>query len=781
MRILLFILCACTSVGVHAQFHGLVIDASSQQPLAHVRVEIHETEAQVLTDVKGYFVFDAIPPGTYHVHFFKEGFTPEERHVHVAVSNDSISTLRIEMTAMHFNVQEVVVEDRSGKWEEKRSPQSVHVFSRDEIQFQNGISLAERLANTPGIRAISTGVGMAKPQIRAYSGYRNAVYEYGLKHEAQQWGTDHGLEIDASDVDRLEWIKGNANVLYGGDAEGGVFIVPTPTVPSKKITLQAGSFYRSNNQTLGEHVAVGFRTAKYFSRISASLTQFGDSRLPASQFTYLRRVYPLVDGVLQNTAGVQKHAAITLGKLTKTGRIQVNQSVFTQEAGLFKGIVGIPTTTDVQDDGNRTDIDFPKVSIRHLKTVLNYASTWNKLWFEANVGYQDNWRKEIIRPLREGFNPIPTDSLAHSLHLKSVQANASWRKNDDRGGKRIGGLAYEYLNHMRGGYDFLLPNYAGNQASLFFQSNNNARRFESAIITCGARLEYANWQSQAYQYPIYAALDSIGFYLTRATNARRQFFGWSANYGMRFQHKQHVFRWNLSRAWRAPSAAELFVNGIHHGTFRHEVGDSQLKAENGVMLDLEWAVNRTKSNWQVSPFLHHFQNYIYLEAQPLFSQLPAGGQVYAYTHDRVSIAGIEAQYTWWFNERNEVQVQGSAIYTYLWSSGLALPFSAPAGGQMSWTHAWAKWKNKWTLKSNVSSVSTAYQHRVDRNEKTTPGSHVWNASLVLHGQLRGYVVECFVGGYNLQNRTVYNHTSNYRRLNLPEPGRNLQIQINLKF
>jgi len=768
-------------MGVHAQFHGLVIDASSQQPLAHVRVEIHETEAQVLTDVKGYFIFAELTPGTYHVHFFKDGYTPEERHVHIPAALDSIATLRIEMTAMHFNMHEVVVEDRSGKWEEKRSAQSVHVFSKDEIQNQNGISLAERLASTPGIRAISTGVGMAKPQIRAYSGYRNAVFEFGIKHEAQQWGSDHGLEIDASDVDRLEWIKGNANVLYGGDAEGGVFIIPTPTVPSKKITVQAGSFYRSNNQAVGEHLAVGFHAVNLFGRISASHTQFADSRLPASDFTYLRRVYPLVDGILQNTAGKQNHIALTLGKLTQTGRVQFNQSVYTQEAGMFKGIVGIPTTTDVQDDGSRTDINFPQVSIRHLKSVVNYASTWKTLWFEANVGYQDNWRKELIRPLREGFNPLPPDSLAHSLHLKSWQANATWRKNEEHGGKRVGGIAMERLNHQRGGYDFLLPNYTGNQGSLFFQSNVNGRHSDQLIVTYGMRLEYADWQSQAYDYPVYVAVDSIGYLMPRSTNLTRHFFGWSANYGMRYQRKQHVFRWNLSRAWRAPSAAELFINGIHHGTFRHEVGDSQLKAENGFMLDLEWSVNREKSTWQVSPFMHYFQNYIYLEAQPVFSQLPAGGQVYAYTHDRVSISGVEANYSYWFNERNEVQVQAAAIYTYLWSSGLALPFTAPASGQLCWTHAWVKWKNKWTLKSSLTSVSTASQLRVDRNEKTTPGSQVWNASLVLHGQWRGYAVECFLGGYNLQNRTVYNHTSNYRRLNLPEPGRNLQIQINLKF
>ena len=780
MRILFLVLCLGMSLVSYSQIHGTVVHASNQEPLAHVRVEIHETEATTLTDSKGYFVLPEVTPGTYHVHFYKDGFSPEELHVQVGLG-DSIAALFISMKEIHFNMHEVVIEDRSGKWEEKRSAQSVHVFSKDEIQFQNGISLAERLSATPGIRAISTGVGMAKPQVRAYSGYRNAVFEYGIKHEAQQWGTDHGLEIDAAEVDRLEFIKGNANVLYGGDALGGVFIVPIPSLPANRWVVQTGSFYRSNNATVGEQVSVGFRASQFFTRMSFSNTVYEDSHLPAQSFTYLRRVYPIYNGVLQNTAGKQRHAAITIGRILPKGKIQFNQSVFVQEAGLFKGIVGIPTTYDVADDSDRSNINFPKVAVRHLKSVMNYAAQLGEYWMEINAGYQDNWRKELIRPLREGFNPLPNDSLAHSLHLRTWQANATWKRSKDNGGKRLEGIALERLDHRRGGYDFLLPNYSGNQTSVFIQSNSNGRANSALIITRGLRAEWVNWHSQAYDYPVYAAIDSIGYMMPRSINATRDFLGWSGNVGIRYERNKHIFRGNLSRAWRAPSAAELFINGIHHGTFRHEMGDVNLKAERGLMMDLEWSFK--EENWSVtaSPFVHHFQNYLFLRAMPQFSPLPAGGQLYAYTQDQVSISGMEVQGNYWFTDRNEIEVQGAALYTYVWSSGLATPFTAPMSAQVTWTREWLRIKKVHVIQSSITSSFNARQTRVDRNEKETPGSQVWNAQLSYRGMWRGCGVELFVGCYNILNHTVYNHTSNYRRLNLPEPGRNVQIQFNLKF
>lgn len=78
----------------------------------------------------------------------------------------------------------------------------------------------QSLSSIPGVKAINIGSSQSKPAIRGLGFNRMAVTENGIKHEGQQWGEEHGLEIDQFAVDCVEIIKGPAALLYGSDAIG---------------------------------------------------------------------------------------------------------------------------------------------------------------------------------------------------------------------------------------------------------------------------------------------------------------------------------------------------------------------------------------------------------------------------------------------------------------------------------------------------------------------------------------------------------------------------------
>ena len=84
----------------------------------------------------------------------------------------------------------------------------------------------------PGITSIDIGSGQSKPVIRGLGFNRVVVVENNIKHEAQQWGADHGLEIDQYAVDIIEIIKGPASLEYGSDAIGGVIDMKNRKVPA---------------------------------------------------------------------------------------------------------------------------------------------------------------------------------------------------------------------------------------------------------------------------------------------------------------------------------------------------------------------------------------------------------------------------------------------------------------------------------------------------------------------------------------------------------------------
>ena len=61
MRLFFLVLFLGIGACVSAQLHGIVVDASTQLPLSHAHVEVHELNTDVITDGKGYFIVEEIP------------------------------------------------------------------------------------------------------------------------------------------------------------------------------------------------------------------------------------------------------------------------------------------------------------------------------------------------------------------------------------------------------------------------------------------------------------------------------------------------------------------------------------------------------------------------------------------------------------------------------------------------------------------------------------------------------------------------------------------------
>lgn len=781
MRLFFLVLFLGMGYCAQAQLHGVVVDASTQLPLSHVHVEVHELNADVITDGKGYFIVQDIPVGKYHLHVLKDNYAA--KLLDFSVERDSITSLRIELEPSSFQLTEVVIEDGTSKVEVRRSSQAMVSISASELALANGLTLSEKLKLQPGISSISTGVGMSKPQIRAYSGARCFIQDLGMKHEAQQWGSDHGLEIDPFQIENIEWKKGAGNVLYGSDAIGGVLSIRLPEVPKEGIHGNVGSLYQSNNGAIGNSAQLTFRKEKTYVKFRATQLKYGDMHLPADSFTYLRRIYPLAEGALQNTAGEDVHEQFVIGRLLPKGKIQLSQSLYSQRAGMFVGAVGVPTVGSVQSDEDSRDIDFPNVSLRHFKSALHFSSNRKIGWFELNAGIQENRRQEFILPRRDGFQPLPNYNVAHDLRLRSAQINSFLRRTSSNGTKTLFGLFSEVLQHTRGGYDFLLPNYIGNQNAIYVQQNEPLQhRKKETFRTVGLRMEQGALSCNSFLSPIYVASDSIGSYQVRSNEINRNFLGWSFEWGeaVSLGNKQSL-KYNLQRAWRMPNAAELFVNGVHHGTFRHEQGFSHLNPEVAYMCDLSYEFQAKKMSVSLAGYAHYFSNYIFLRATSRFSELPDGGQIYSYSEDRAFFIGGEMKSEFQLNQRMNLVWTAQSVFSYLFSSGTASPFTPPMSSSVHLQHKLFEVKNKLNVMLEVQGNWTAAQNRVDRNEKSTPGYETVDTRLAMEWKWRNMSLESNLGVNNVFNSFYYNHTSNYRRLNLPEMGRNVFIQSIVKF
>ena len=110
-------------------------------------------------------------------------------------------------TIKSVDLSEVVVTGSYRHAQEKKTTLTLELFQKDYLNRHFTGNLVQTLKNVPGVHSMDIGAGFSKPMIRGLGFNRIAVSENGIKQEGQQWGADHGLEIDAFNVDEVRILK----------------------------------------------------------------------------------------------------------------------------------------------------------------------------------------------------------------------------------------------------------------------------------------------------------------------------------------------------------------------------------------------------------------------------------------------------------------------------------------------------------------------------------------------------------------------------------------------
>src|SRR4051812_46238328 len=211
-------------------------------------IYIPDLKLGVITDTGGYYRFPSLPSGRYLIEVHSIGFKTFTRTVTVSgpVTQDfSLSDEYVEESP-------VVVTGLSKATQIKRSPVPIVAISHDYLVSNLSTNAIDAIAKIPGIRPVTTGPNVSKPFIRGL-GYNRILTLYdGIRQEGQQWGDEHGIEVDQYAVDRVEIIKGPASLTYGSDAVGGVVnLLPAVPVPDGHLVGSLLANYQTNDRLIG--------------------------------------------------------------------------------------------------------------------------------------------------------------------------------------------------------------------------------------------------------------------------------------------------------------------------------------------------------------------------------------------------------------------------------------------------------------------------------------------------------------------------------------------------
>ncbi|PCH98992.1 MAG: hypothetical protein COB85_00890 [Bacteroidetes bacterium] len=229
-----------------------------------------------------------------------------------------------------------------------------------------------------------------------------------------------------------------------------------------------------------------------------------------------------------------------------------------------------------------------------------------KSFLALNVAFQQNSRKEFADPFDEQamelfflLNTINYDVKYNLPEFKEWHTSVG-----------IGGMQQSSYNK---GEEFLIPEYDLYDAGIFAYTQ---KTFDKVHISGGLRYDVRNISS----HPLYLngnneptnASDTSA--TVKFKDFSISFSNISAGLGASYRlAKKLTAKLNASRGFRSPNIAELGSNGLHEGTFRYEIGNTELKPETSLQIDAGLLYNSEHLSFELAVFNNSIQNYIFLQ------------------------------------------------------------------------------------------------------------------------------------------------------------------------
>lgn len=774
------------------KLNGTVVNEKNEH-LPNAIVTLKPNNLSTSTDANGSFVFENLKEGDYVIDISFFGYKTTSDTLNI----DKSQTISFQLEVISLSLQEVVVTDNYVETIKKQNSLNIEIVNDDFIKQNMGGSLMGTLERLPGVTTIDIGSGQSKPVIRGLAFNRVLVVENNIKHEAQQWGADHGLEIDQYAVSSVQVIKGPASLEYGSDAIGGVINMKNRNLPQENsycATVDLSG--KTNNDFLGTSISFFGRKKHFFADFRATIIDYADYKVPTDSVDIYSYRVALYKNNLRNTAGKEHDLHFSFGFIQNKFQSKFFISNIHSKSGFFANAHGLEprnVNNELFDKSSR-DILYPFQTVNHFK-ILNsseYKSGSTKILL--NIGYQKNIREEWSQYVSHGYMPaFFSETLKFNPDLERqfvkdvFSANFKFNNQLNDKTKLSLGLNGEYQNNQISGRGFIIPAYYQLNIGSYAIAKHNFT--DKSLFQFGFRYDFGKIVTTEYfdwfLSPVVNQGDTSLQYLQRADKINRNFsnFTWSAGYN--YNPGKMSYKINIGKSFRMPIAKELAANGVNYHHFSYEVGNSELSPEISYQLDagLEFATDKIAIG--TTPFVNYFSNYIYLNPTSEHDRLYGNGnQVFYYTQSKVFRFGAEFHSHFQLLKFLQLGLMGEYVYSEQLSGdkkGFTLPFSPPPSAIFNVKLKKQKFKIIENAYLSIDYRITAAQNNIVPPEEPTPGYQYINIGLGGNVKINNQKISVSMQVKNLFNKKYFNHTSYYRLINVPEAGRNFIVNISIPF
>jgi len=771
--------------------HGTITDKNGE-PIIGVSVYIPELKTGGITDVDGKYQIENLPLRKVQIQITSVGYQMKVETVNLLLNNIRDFVLDESVT----EIKEVAVTGQAVRTEMAKIPSPMTIVTPAQLKQQASTNVIDALSSQPGISQITTGSGISKPVIRGLGYNRVVVLNDGVRQEGQQWGDEHGIEIDENDVNRVEILKGPASLMYGSDAMAGVInLFSAPVLPKGKMQLNALANYQTNNGLMA--YSLDFAGHK-----NVFVWDFRYSDKQAHAYQNRADGYVFNSGFAENAAsglmGISNwwgysHLILSYYHLTP-GIVEGNRNPLT---GQFTKPVAVNDST--AGETNAVPADY--TSYHHLipyQQVSHYKAVWNNNILigdgslKTTVGYQENRRQEFADILHP-------DQYGLYFQLQTVNYDIHYQLPEFKGYNFSVGVNGMYQQSLNKGIEFLVPEYSLFDAGVFIVGKKTVGKLD---ISGGLRFDSRSQTGDALYLTAAgmktAPTDPLA--TLRFTPFSDRFTGISGSLGATLQlSNQWITKLNLSRGFRAPNIDELGSNGVHEGTIRYEIGNPQLKSETSLQLDYELGFNTEHVSAKLNLFANSISNYIFshkLNSLIGGDSIQAGNPVYKFDSGNVNMMGGEVTVDIhphpldWLHFENSVSYVSSQLLNQP-DSTRYLPFT-PAPKWISELRANFRNSGK-LLKNSFVSIGIEHEFKQDKIYQAYQTETVTDAYTLINAGFGTDLVwkkhtlfSLYLNGSNLGDIAYQSHLSRlkYAPLNIAtgrsgvfNMGRNISLKL----
>ena len=587
---------------------------SATEAKENISVKILGLNKSVKTNHMGQYTFEQIPVGNYEVVFSAIGYQSKKERV--TIDKDD-QLLDIEILLGESSLNDVVITGVNRATELRKSPVPIAVLSQKIMNQSVSTNLIDAIVKgIPGVSAVTTGPNVSKPFIRGL-GYNRVLTLYdGLRQEGQQWGDEHGIEVDEYGIARAEVVKGPASLTYGSDALAGVInMIPyNPNFDDGKLKGDFTLNYQSNNGMAGSSLGLAYikNDWKYTFRATGKAAH---------------NYYNKVDGYVYGT-GFREY------NLSASARIDKKWGFSKTALTYYDNLMEIPDgsrdslsrrfTRQIFDNGddikNRPIVpedELKSYTLNPLHQHIQHYRFYNSSQFKLGnsdlnvlIGAQQSVRREYNHP---------TVSAQAGLYvvLNTLNYDLKYNLPDFAGIESTFGVNGMFQgNRSKAATDFPIPDYDLFDIGAFYFAKKSLGKVD---ISGGIRMDRRNINWNNF-YVGTNARTGFGQQVTANTpgaelqfpSFNKNYYGLSGSVGLTYNLSEKLLiKANLARGYRAPNITEIGSNGLDPGAHIVYLGNRTFKPEFNLQQDLGIIAYLKDADISIEVFNNSIQNYIY--------------------------------------------------------------------------------------------------------------------------------------------------------------------------